>query len=123
MRVVVVGAGALGAYFGSRLVEAVRDVTVLVRHRRAEQIARLGLHIDGLHGNADLEPVTVQPGRPLRSHPSRGEGIFARCRHAIGMGSSFITPVAPYSCGARQRRPWPANRRLWSRRVAGGGSG
>jgi 2-dehydropantoate 2-reductase len=53
MRVLVVGAGALGGYFGGRLVEAGRDVTFLVRQRRAEQIARLGLRIDSLHGNAD----------------------------------------------------------------------
>jgi 2-dehydropantoate 2-reductase len=62
MRVLVVGAGALGGYFGGRLVEAGRDVTFLVRHRRAEQIARLGLRIDSLHGNADLSPRTVRAG-------------------------------------------------------------
>ena len=62
MRVLVVGAGALGGYFGGRLVEAGRDVTFLVRHRRAEQIARMGLHIDSLHGDADLKPRTVQAG-------------------------------------------------------------
>ncbi|MFC7475651.1 2-dehydropantoate 2-reductase [Dankookia sp. GCM10030260] len=62
MRVLVVGAGALGGYFGGRLVEAGRDVTFLVRPRRAEQIARLGLHIDSLHGDADLKPRTVQAG-------------------------------------------------------------
>src|SRR4051794_41720566 len=60
MRVLVVGAGALGGYFGGRLVEAGRDVTFLVRPRRAEQIARHGLRIDSLHGNADLRPRTVQ---------------------------------------------------------------
>ena len=62
MRVLVVGAGALGGYFGGRLVEAGRDVTFLVRRQRAEQIARLGLRIDSLHGNADLRPRTVQAG-------------------------------------------------------------
>jgi 2-dehydropantoate 2-reductase len=41
MRVLVVGAGALGGYFGGRLAEAGRDVTFLVRPGRAEQIARL----------------------------------------------------------------------------------
>ena len=62
MRVLVVGAGALGGYVGGRLVEAGRDVTFLVRHQRAEQIARFGLRIDSLHGNADLRPRTVQAG-------------------------------------------------------------
>jgi len=36
MRILVVGAGALGGYFGGRLKEAGRDVTFLVRPRRAE---------------------------------------------------------------------------------------
>ena len=31
MRVLVVGAGAIGGYFGGRLLEAGRDVTFLVR--------------------------------------------------------------------------------------------
>jgi 2-dehydropantoate 2-reductase len=62
MRVLVVGAGALGGYFGGRLVEAGRDVTFLVRPQRAEQIARYGLRIDSLHGNADLRPRTELAG-------------------------------------------------------------
>jgi 2-dehydropantoate 2-reductase len=59
MRVLVVGAGALGGYFGGRLVEAGRDVAFLVRPRRAERIARHGLRIESPHGNADLKPRTV----------------------------------------------------------------
>jgi len=31
MRVLVVGAGAIGGYFGGRLLQAARDVTFLVR--------------------------------------------------------------------------------------------
>ena len=39
-RVLVIGAGALGGYFGACLARADRDVTFLVRPRRAEQLAR-----------------------------------------------------------------------------------
>ena len=60
MRVLVVGAGALGGYFGGRLLEAGRDVAFLVRPRRAEQIARHGLRIESAHGDVDLRPRTVQ---------------------------------------------------------------
>ena len=60
MRVLVVGAGALGGYFGGRLAEAGRDVAFLVRPRRAEQLARHGLRIESAHGSADLRPRTVQ---------------------------------------------------------------
>jgi 2-dehydropantoate 2-reductase len=45
MRFLVVGAGAIGGYFGGRLLEAGRDVTFLVRPRRAALLAQTGLVI------------------------------------------------------------------------------
>jgi 2-dehydropantoate 2-reductase len=45
MRILVVGAGAVGGYFGGRLLQAGRDVTFLVRPRRAELLAKKGLTI------------------------------------------------------------------------------
>lgn len=56
MRVLVVGAGAVGGYFGGRLVEAGRDVTFLVRPRRAQQLRSDGLVIESPHGDATLTP-------------------------------------------------------------------
>jgi 2-dehydropantoate 2-reductase len=53
MRILVVGAGAIGGYFGGRLLEAGRDVTFLVRPRRAEQLARTGLSIRSPSGEID----------------------------------------------------------------------
>ncbi|MBV9777388.1 MAG: oxidoreductase, partial [Acetobacteraceae bacterium] len=43
MRLLVLGAGGIGGYFGGRLVEAGADVTFLVRPGRAAQLARDGL--------------------------------------------------------------------------------
>ena len=43
MRILIVGAGAIGGYFGGRLLEAGRDVTFLVRPGRAEELNRDGL--------------------------------------------------------------------------------
>ncbi len=51
MRILVVGAGAIGGYFGGRLVQAGRDVTFLVRERRAAELAATGLVIDSAAGN------------------------------------------------------------------------
>jgi 2-dehydropantoate 2-reductase len=63
MRILVVGAGAIGGYFGGRLLAAGRDVTFLVRARRAAQLAAGGLSIRSPHGNVDLPaPPTVQAG-------------------------------------------------------------
>ena len=60
MRILVVGAGALGGYFGGRLLEAGRDVTFLVRPRRAAQLAKTGLVIRSKFGDAELaNPPTV----------------------------------------------------------------
>jgi 2-dehydropantoate 2-reductase len=60
MRILVVGAGALGGYFGGRLLEAGRDVTFLVRERRAAQLAKTGLVIRSKLGDASLpNPPTV----------------------------------------------------------------
>jgi 2-dehydropantoate 2-reductase len=68
LRILVVGAGAIGGYFGGRLLEAGRDVTFLVRPRRAEQLARFGLSIRSPLGNVDCAaPVVVaeQLDRPF----------------------------------------------------------
>jgi 2-dehydropantoate 2-reductase len=59
MRILIVGAGAIGGYFGGRLLEASGDVTFLVRPRRARQLARTGLSIRSPLGNADVPAPTV----------------------------------------------------------------
>jgi 2-dehydropantoate 2-reductase len=61
MRILVVGAGAIGGFFGGRMLEAGRDVTFLVRPRRAAELADAGLVIKSPNGDATLEnPPTVQ---------------------------------------------------------------
>ena len=62
MRILVIGAGALGGYFGGCLMRAGRDVTFLVRQRRAEQLAHHGLQIVSPHGNFVVPVVTVLAG-------------------------------------------------------------
>jgi len=60
MRILVVGAGAIGGYFGGRLLEAGRDVTFLVRPRRAAQLTKTGLVIRSAFGDATMPaPPTV----------------------------------------------------------------
>ena len=61
MRILVVGAGAIGGYFGGRLLEAGRDVTFLVRPRRAAELASAGLVIKSPNGDVTLKnPPAVQ---------------------------------------------------------------
>ena len=60
MRIMVVGAGAIGGYFGGRLKEAGRDVTFLVRPRRAEHLAKTGLIVRSPKGDINIPaPPTV----------------------------------------------------------------
>jgi 2-dehydropantoate 2-reductase len=59
MRILIVGAGAVGGYFGGRLAQAGRDVTFLVRPVRAKQLTRDGLRIVSPHGDAVLSPKVV----------------------------------------------------------------
>jgi 2-dehydropantoate 2-reductase len=60
MRILVVGAGAIGGYFGGRLLEAKQDVTFLVRPRRAAELASSGLQIQSRFGDVTLsQPPTV----------------------------------------------------------------
>ena len=61
MRILIVGAGAIGGYFGGRLLQASHDVTFLVRPKRAAELARDGLVIKSPHGDVTLpNPPTVQ---------------------------------------------------------------
>ena len=59
MKILVLGAGGVGGYFGGRMVEAGADVTFLVRSARAERIAKDGLRISSRFGNAKLDVKTV----------------------------------------------------------------
>ena len=67
MRTLVVGAGAIGGYFGGRLLEINRDVTFLVRPQRAAELAR-GLTIHSRFGDVTIsKPQTVLADK-LRDH-------------------------------------------------------
>jgi len=64
MRVLVLGAGALGGYFGGRALERGIDVTFLVRSRRAEQLARDGLRVRSRHGDISRAVTTCAEATP-----------------------------------------------------------
>src|ERR1700740_1781599 len=60
MRILVVGAGAVGGYFGGRLAQASRDVAFLVRAKRAEQIQAQGLRIlSPMYGDFTVRPKVI----------------------------------------------------------------
>lgn len=67
MRVLVIGAGAVGGYFGGRLVEKGEDVTFLVRPRRQAELQTSGLVIQSVNGDFQSPVKTLSAGE--ESHP------------------------------------------------------
>lgn len=51
MRILIAGAGAVGSYFGGRLIQSCADVTFMVRERRAQQLEQHGLVIRSSYGD------------------------------------------------------------------------
>src|SRR5262245_49995892 len=65
MKILVLGAGGVGGYFGGRLIEAGADVTFLVREKRAAQLRRDGLVVKSPFGDVR---------RPAKAVLAAGEG-------------------------------------------------
>lgn len=63
MRILIVGAGGIGGYFGGRLAEKGADVTFLVRAQRQQQLAKGGLVIRSFHGDYTGPVQTIRSGQ------------------------------------------------------------
>ncbi len=100
MRLLVVGAGATGGYFGGRLAKAGRDVTFLVRERRAAELRANGLQVLSPHGDFTVAPKLVTAGNIkepfdtilLTVKAYALEAALADIAPAVGAGS-MILPV------------------------------
>jgi 2-dehydropantoate 2-reductase len=62
MRILVLGAGAIGGYFGGRLAEGGADVTFLVRGRRKAELDASGLVVKSITGDIALKVKTIAAG-------------------------------------------------------------
>ena len=56
MRVLVLGAGAVGGYFGGRMAEAGMDVTFLVREKKKRKLEKKGIVIKSPKGDVSIKP-------------------------------------------------------------------
>jgi 2-dehydropantoate 2-reductase len=94
MRILVVGAGAIGGYFGGRMLAAGSDVTFLVRPRRAAELADAGLVIKSPNGDVTLKnPPTVQADKITEKF----DMVLLSCK-AFDLGDaikSFAPAVGP----------------------------
>ncbi len=59
MRILVLGAGGIGGYYGARIQKAGGDVTFLVRPARAEQLRKDGLRVSSPLGDVQVTPKVV----------------------------------------------------------------
>ncbi|GAB6257826.1 ketopantoate reductase family protein [Peribacillus sp. N1] len=59
MNIVIIGAGALGSYFGGRLQQAGQDVQYLVRKNRAKQLKENGISLTSPHGNYQFNDLHI----------------------------------------------------------------
>lgn len=90
MRVLIVGAGATGGYFGGRMLQAGRDVTFLVRPGRAAQLEANGLQITSPHGDVTLQPRFVTAGALT---PSYDVVLLSVKAYALGSAIDDLSPV------------------------------
>jgi 2-dehydropantoate 2-reductase len=93
MRILVIGAGAVGGYFGGRLHEAGRDVSFLVRARQAETIREYGLRIVSPYGGVILHPKLI-----LASEIAGSYDLILLCVKAYSLQAAmndFAAAVGP----------------------------
>jgi 2-dehydropantoate 2-reductase len=94
MRILIVGAGAIGGYFGGRLLEAGRDVTFLVRPGRAEELDRDGLVVRSPLGNI-LYPSPPHVMTPMLDQTFDLILLSCKAYDLDGAMDSFAAAVGP----------------------------
>ncbi|MET9569393.1 2-dehydropantoate 2-reductase [Streptomyces virginiae] len=122
MRILSVGAGAVGGFFGARLAQAGQDVSFLVRPARAKALETRGLRVDGQGEELRLTPKLVTAGAPGGDYDLVLLSVKATALHqaladvapAVGRG----TAVVPLLNGVAQLDALVA--RLGARAVLGG---
>jgi 2-dehydropantoate 2-reductase len=90
MRILCLGAGAIGGYFGGRLVEGGAEVDFLVRENRQKQLGADGLRIESKFGNCNV------PVRAVTSAQAKGpyDAVLLTCK-AYDLTNAIAT-IAPF---------------------------
>lgn len=93
MRILMVGAGATGGYYGGRLALAGRDVTFLVRGKRAEQLRVKGLEIVSPLGDATLTDPKLISAEELKSSEHFDVVIISTKAYSLEAALDDIAPA------------------------------
>lgn len=91
MRVLVLGAGGIGGYFGARLHDAGGDVSFMVRPARAENLKANGLRVSSPLGDTRLTPQLITAG----ANPGAGfDVVILSCKaYDLDSASDAIAPM------------------------------
>lgn len=90
MKILVLGAGGIGGYFGGRLAQSGADVTFLVRSPRARQLAESGLVVKSPAGDARI-PVTTTVAEKVR--PDYDLVILACKAYDLEAATTAVAPA------------------------------
>ncbi len=122
LRILVLGAGGIGGYFGGRLAESGADVTFLVREGRRKSLLEDGLRIESPFGNAIL---TVQTLTASQVEPVYDVVLLTCKAYDLDAAIDAIAPavapagfVLPFLNGIAHMEP--LNQRFGADRVLGG---
>ena len=67
MKILMLGAGGVGGYFGARLCEVGGDITFLVRPKRAEIMSQQGFIVETPSQTIRIQPHLVTKDKLLRT--------------------------------------------------------
>jgi 2-dehydropantoate 2-reductase len=95
MKVLILGAGGIGGYFGGRLAQAGVDVTFLVRPKRHAQLARDGLVIESPLGSFK---ATAQAIEAAEARPDYDYVIFTCKAYDLDSAIDAIAPAVGAQC-------------------------
>ena len=95
MKILVLGAGGIGGYFGGRLAQAGADVTFLVRPKRRDQIER-----DGLKVQSPLGDFTVKAKTAFAGEAAGGYGVVLFTCKAYDLDSAMEAIAPAVEAGA-----------------------
>lgn len=102
MKIIIVGAGATGGYFGAKLAQAGRDVTFLVRQRRAAALRERGLRVVSPGG---AEIVQIQPEVVTAAELADGPAAGAAGRPAYADTVLLTVKAAGLGAAIEEVRP------------------
>ena len=92
MKVMMVGAGSVGGYFGARLVQGGVACSFLLRPKTCEAVRKRGLTVRGIHETFTVHPLVASDPREL---PASDLIVLAVKRYDLDEAVAELRPVLP----------------------------